>query len=623
MCGIAGIFSFDKRIVSEEIIKKMTSLMSHRGPDDEGFFFGSKIGLGHRRLSIIDLTKSGRQPMSDRRRKMWIVFNGEIYNYIELREELKKLGSVFSSNTDTEVILEAYRCWGEKCLNKFNGMWAFAIWDEEKQELFCSRDRFGIKPFYYFFDKRGFIFASEIKPILSVIGCTQANDKLIYDFLKFGMLDHSDETFFNDIRKLSPGTWMKVKNGRIIATERYWDLVVSDEIDSKGILLKDESDVFLKLFFDAVNIRIRSDVPIGSCLSGGLDSSSIVCVANYFINHEGSIKIEDVQKTFSACFDERNYDEREYINSVIKTTGAENIKVFPNLNDFKKYLDQMIWCQEEPFAGTGIISQWLVFQAAKEKHVTVLLDGQGSDEYLCGYRKFYFFYLRKLLEEKKYFSFINEFFAFFSSLDVLRTINAKVGLRYFGLGKKIMAVDDFLDLSFAKDFIDRKLNFSYKKNFGSRIVEDITKWSLPVLLRYEDKNSMAHSLETRLPFLDYRLVQRVADAPIKFKMKNGFTKIILRQAMRGILPEKIRKRKSKLGFSTPEEEWIKIIIPEMKNVFENSLFIQKYADIKSLVKACDVKSNMKFGINSRIIFRFYILELWGRRFMINHENQFK
>jgi len=186
-----------------------------------------------------------------------------------------------------------------------------------------------------------------------------------------------------------------------------------------------------------------------------------------------------------------------------------------------------------------------------------------------------------------------------------------------------MAVDDFLNLSFAKNFIDRKLNFSYKKNFGSRIVEDITKWSLPVLLRYEDKNSMAHSLETRLPFLDYRLVQRVADAPIKFKMKNGFTKIILRQAMRGILPEKIRKRKSKLGFSTPEEEWIKIIIPEMKNVFENSLFIKKYADIKSLVKACDVKSNMKFGINSRIIFRFYILELWGRRFMINHENQFK
>jgi len=617
MCGIAGIINFQDSGAPSNEIGKMTDLMGHRGPDGQGFFCDSGVALGHRRLAIVDLSPLGHQPMPNASKRFWIVFNGEIYNHIELRLELEGIGYSFVSGTDTEVILNAHEEWGIDCLNKFNGMWAFAIWDNKKKELFCSRDRFGVKPFYYFVDKKKFVFASEIKPILGHIPSVIANDKLIYDFLCCGMIDHTDETFFDNVKKISPGTWMTVSRDGDIATGRYWDFSVSDKIDFPRNYSSNYSSDFRDLFFDAVDIRLRSDVPVGSCLSGGLDSSSVVCAISKILGKRGVKSIGKIQKTFSSCFADKKFDEREYIEEVIKLTGAEKNEIFPMGEDFVKEFHKIMWHQEEPFLGTGIFAQWRVFKMAREKNVIVLLDGQGSDEYLCGYRKFYLFYLRKLLIEKKYLDFANESIRFFSSTEILKTLNIKKGLRYFDWGKKMLKLDNFLALQFKNNFLNRKIDFGFNENLGERIKSDLTRWSLPVLLRYADKNSMAHSLEARFPFLDYRLIEQAAKLPLNSKMKNGVNKALLRDAMRAVLPDKVRNRKSKLGFSTPEDEWMRqIMIKNIKATFEKCSFIDRYANMPNIIKECDRICSGSM-LNSGIIFRFYVLEIWASIFFDN------
>ncbi|MDD5625829.1 MAG: asparagine synthase (glutamine-hydrolyzing) [Patescibacteria group bacterium] len=621
MCGIVGIFYHrNNSSVDESALIKARDTMVHRGPDDAGIYISSNkiLGLGHRRLSIIDLSPAGHQPMANKDETSWITFNGEIYNFIEIREELEKIGHQFKSNSDTEVVLHAYEEWGEECLNKFNGMWAFAIWDNKKQELFCSRDRFGVKPFYYYYDNQKIIFGSEIKAILEYDIHREPNDKLIYDFLKFGILDHTDETFFKDIKKLPAASWLKIKQNGQITIKKYWDFEISDEIDADSkINRKKNVQEFLDLFVNSVKLRLRSDVPVGSCLSGGLDSSSIVCVINNLLKKEKIPNIKERQKTFSSCFKDKRFDEREYIEEIIKNTGAEKKYIFPEPEEFLKELDHLIWHQEEPFGGTSIYAQWKVIETAG-KEVKVLLDGQGGDENLCGYRKFYIFYLRKLLQNHRYFSFINESVRFFSSIKILKTLNIKSGLKYFGLGNNLQKADNLFNPEFLKKFKDEKIIFGYQNNLGKRIKEDLTTWSLPALLRYEDKNSMAHSVEARVPFLDYRLVEKTGSLPLSFKMRNGWTKMILREAMKNILPDKIRLRKSKLGFVTPEENWFKEILKkEIESAIKNGHFISNYINKNNLTREFIKFSSGKSFLPALIFFRFYILELWGEKFILN------
>ena len=307
------------------------------------------------------------------------------------------MGHKFSSSTDTEVILSAYKEWGEGCLGRFNGMWAFAIWDAKKKELFCARDRFGVKPFYYFFDGKVFAFASEIKSLLYLGIPRKPNDTLIYDFLHYGILDHTDDTFFQGIQKLPASHWLKVKQDGRLITRRYWDFAVCDKIADNHISQDKYAEDFLQLFIDSVRIRLRSDVAVGSCLSGGLDSSSVVCVINNLLHSENIHSLGARQKTFSACFDDKGFDEREYIEEVVKKTAVEKNYIFPSPEGFLKDLDNLLWHQEEPFAAINIYTQWEVLKEAKTRGVTVILDGQGGDENLCGYRKFHIFYLNKLL----------------------------------------------------------------------------------------------------------------------------------------------------------------------------------------------------------------------------------
>jgi len=619
MCGIAGIFNLDQKPVDKKTIERMIKIMKYRGPDDEGYFIDNNIGLGHCRLSIIDLSTAGHQPMSDEDQNLWIIHNGEIYNFIELRNELEELGYRFKSNTDTEVILYSYKQWQEECLKKFNGMWAFAIWDAQRKELFCARDRFGIKPFYYFFDGKTFAFASEIKSLLEFGVLRKPNNNLIYDFIKFGILDHNNSTFFENINKLPASNWLKINLNGKFKIQKYWDFEVIDEIGNSNKNIQKQTEHFLNLFYDSVRLRLRSDVPVGSCLSGGLDSSSIVCVINDLLRQEKILNIGEHQKTFSSCFDIKRFDERNYIEEVILKIKAEKNYVFPTAEGFLKELDNLLWHQEEPFAGTSVYAQWLVLKEAKKRGITVILDGQGGDEIMCGYRKFYFFYLKKLWDNKQFFLFTKEFLKFFSSLSILKTIDIKNGLKYFKFTNKLLNIDNLLNPNFLIKNFKNDLSFGYDKNLGKRIKEDITKWSLPVLLRYEDKNSMAHSIEARLPLLDYRLVELLGKFPLSQKMKNGLTKFVLRESMKGILPNKIRLRKSKIGFDTPEDIWFRNNLKEnIKLTFKGAIFIPDYADVNKLIDYFNKFISYKTIFKAQIFFRFYILELWARKFILNN-----
>jgi asparagine synthase (glutamine-hydrolysing) len=653
MCGIVGILNFQGRPLKAGQIERMADLLAHRGPDDEGYLFVNtgtgytiarggdstpedvfvsafpyapdesrrregvltfNLAMASRRLSIFDLSPGGHQPMSSEDGRVWITYNGAVYNYKELREELRRKGHRFLSGSDTEVIIKAYQEWGTDCLGKLNGMWAFCIWDSERKHLFCARDRFGIKPFYYMLDRGRLAFASEIKSLLDLDSPWTPNDGLIYDFLRSGILDHTEETFFSGIVKLPPSHFLIVDVEGKALLRKYWEIDVSDEVEGA---LADETYAleFAEIFRDAVRLRLRSDVPVGSCLSGGLDSSSIVCVANRLLSSGSDVSSPVRQKTFSSCFEDRRFDERRYIEEVIRWTQADKHYVFPSAEAFLDDLDAVLWHQEEPFGGTSIYAQWMVMKKARDCGITVMLDGQGGDEQLGGYRKFYIFYLLKLLGSKRLNRFVPEFFRFFSSPAVLSTLNLRSGLRYFGSGSAETGRDGLLRESFKRRFRGRETDIGYQGNLGKRIWRDLFQFSLPVLLRYEDKNSMAHSIETRLPFLDYRLVEKLASFPLTQKMRNGWTKYVLRKAMTDWVPQTILQRKTKLGFDTPEEYWFRRVLrPVVEGLFKDSPFTSDYVDSKILLNHFRRYTTRVSFHHSQFFFRFFILELWARRF---------
>jgi asparagine synthase (glutamine-hydrolysing) len=655
MCGISGILQFENH-VNRDLFKEMTKIISYRGPDDEGYLFGNmnsgkwisagdkdtpesvykshlpyvpsvhlnditseiyNLALSNRRLAILDLSSAGHQPMSNDDKSIWIVHNGEIYNYREIRRELEAKGYSFTSDSDTEVIIKAYEQWKSGCLEKFNGMWAFCIWDIREKLLFCARDRFGIKPFYFFYDERYFAFGSEIKILLQMDIVRKPNDKLIYDFLKCGVLDHTAETLFEGINKLPQSHYMIIDLNGNLTVKKYWDVEVSNEIFDEHDKTK-YAEEFLDVFTDAVKLRLRSDVAIGSCLSGGLDSSSIVCVANKLMFPNSNLLAHERQISFSSCFEYRRYDEREYIEEVIKNTHSERNFVFPQPEGFIEELDNVLWHQEEPFSGPSIYAQWCLMRKARQRGVTVMLDGQGADEQLAGYRKFIIFYLLELKKNKNYLNLCKEFINFFSSYDVIKTLNVIRGLRYFNIGNRIMGIDDLLIDSFKNKCKGREIHIGYQGNLGKRMKEDLFKYSLPVMLRYEDKNSMAHSVEARLPFLDYRVVEKLASFPLTQKIRNGWTKYVLRNAMRDTLPNKILLRKSKLGFVTPEDIWFKKNINEIiMNVFDKPVFISNYVYKEKLASYFKKYLENKYFYSSSIFFRYFILEIWGKKFRLS------
>jgi asparagine synthase (glutamine-hydrolysing) len=632
MCGIAGIL--DRRTFDPALLVGMTDLIHYRGPDGFGYAFFElqnapqcfhnqpavcslkpSVGLGTRRLAILDTSAAGNQPMSIENGKFWITYNGEIYNYLEIAEELKSLGRSFHTGTDTEVILNAYAEWGANCVRKFNGMWAFAIWDTDKRSLFCSRDRFGIKPFYYLASAHSLLFSSEIKQLLIDPEVPRATfDQAILEYLTRGLVDYSDRTFFEHIRQLSPGhnlTARFTETGIEFRIEKFWDL----QIDSIPRLSDtDAAEKFDFLFRRAVRWQMRSDVPVGSCLSGGLDSSSIVSVAS---------KLTDPHNffAFSAAFDDPAFDERHFISAVVKATGIRSQIVMPEAEGFWDDLKCLIWHQDEPVGGTSIYAQWCVMRAARAASIPVLLDGQGGDETLCGYRKFYLFYLWQLFTHANP-RVLPESLAWLYNAD-LASWKWSQAKRYSPLAG--VSENSLLHRTTTDDFRAHtkslpKAEIGSGGNLRQRQRADLLRFSVPALLRYEDRNSMAHSIEARVPMLDHELAEFAVNCAPDLKLRNGWTKWILRKTMCGTLTEVVRKRKTKLGFSTPQQKWIAgdrrglmhHLIQQPQLQLHRILAVDKMArEIQSFLDGDpDSLTDME-------IFRIMNLELWAQAFNVS------
>ncbi|MDI7261499.1 MAG: asparagine synthase (glutamine-hydrolyzing) [Thermodesulfobacteriota bacterium] len=651
MCGIAGIYSYEggKR---SEWIKRMTHSLLHRGPDDEGFLAAnfesgkaypltgkeSKVPglrleefnvpvhlfLGHRRLSILDLSPSGHQPMSNEDETLWIVHNGEVYNYLEIRKELESLGHHFKSQTDTEVILHAYEEWGVDCLSRFNGMWAFAIIDLKKKRIFCSRDRAGVKPFYYLYNGKRFCFASEIKALLQIDDFyPETNEQVVADYLFSGLLDHTHETFFKNIHQLRPGEYLMAES-KGLTIKSYWDI----EVKEIHFPRKDDyAERFYELLEDSIRLRLRTDVPIGTCLSGGLDSSSIVCLASKLMFegiHIDPWLVGEKQKTFSSCFEDPTYDERRFIESVIQHTKAENNYVFPSVDAFFKEMPRLLWHQEEPFGSTSIYAQWNVMRLAKERGVTVLLDGQGGDELLAGYPPSFYALFKQTVRQVALVSLIKEIRGFLKHqgqmIDqfVPRVISSLVSNVFNPLFQHLNPGGfGWIEESFKKKYYRSVTKPNrFENELNNYLYHIFRSAALPSLLHYEDRNSMAYSIETRLPFLDYRLVEFVFGLPMEFKIRGGVTKIILRKAMEGILPEEVRNRMDKMGFVTPEADWLRTTLRDpIREIFNSKSFSERgIFNIANVHRAFQDHCNGKVD-NHSMIWRCVNLELWLRTFV--------
>ncbi|MEK6802003.1 MAG: asparagine synthase (glutamine-hydrolyzing) [Nitrospirota bacterium] len=614
MCGIAG-FVHDgvEPAAARTVVRQMVALQRHRGPDGEGFFDSHGVTLGHCRLAIIDLSDAGHQPMSDHEGRYWITFNGEIYNYLELREELRELGVRFKGRSDTEVLLAAFRQWGEKCLERLRGMFAFAIWDERTGCLFAARDRLGIKPFHYWVNGTDqFAFSSELKALLEFIPTRSANIVLAQQFIAWNLLDHEPgETMVSGIKRLIPGHALLWRQGEGLRTWRYWELKVSD--DFKVTPAREASLIgeFRHQFEETVSLHLRSDVPVGTCLSGGLDSSAIACVVSQELRRR-EVWHKDLQHTFSACFEDPALDERPFMETVVDAIDCQSHYVFPSGERLAEDLDQWIWHQEEPVGGSGVYAQYCVARLARDSGIKVLLDGQGADEQLAGYRKFILVYLRQLLKAGKYAEMVREAFSFFGRLDILRTSRFVDARRYI-----YKSLPEGADLWPGDSFPDRPGALIIGTSLGSRIESDLTRFSLPPLLRFEDRNMMAFGVESRVPFVDHLFVEWVAKLPASLRLSGGWTKRILREGLRGVLPERIRTRRSKLGFSTPEPAWLAGPLSTwIKKTLSSAHHLGSVVDLQGVGRILE-----RYNAGDRslplenLIFRLAMYESWAGQFL--------
>lgn len=666
MCGISGLLSPHAIAVSNLVA--MNTLIRHRGPDDEGYALFAKetatclagsdtiqasmhapvpwsprqhinaemseevnLAFGHRRLSIVDLSPFGHQPMSYADGRYWITYNGEVYNHLELRVELEAAGYEFLSHSDTEVILAAYDYWGEACLSRFNGMWAFAIYDTKARSLFFARDRFGVKPLYYWGAPDGALcFGSEIKQFTVYPGWkARVNGQRAYDFLVWGLTDHTDETLFDGVYQLRPGcsatldvqTWQnQMVSGRLPVSQ--WYTLTAHSFTGNFAVAAEQ---FKDKFTESVKLRLRADVPVGSCLSGGLDSSSIVCTANELLREQDA---HALQRTFSACAEVERFDERKWIDEVVRKTGVDAYYIYPSLDKLFDESPSITWHQDEPYGSTSIYAQWNVFRLAAGNDVKVMLDGQGADEQLAGYHGYFAPRFVNLFRKGKWLTLWHE----------MRMTKSQHGYSMFRLMTSMASV---LLPRGAKDILRRAsgrnhtspawLNMSalgavpddpFARSGGctdtirSLSMAQLTATNLQMLLHWEDRNSMAHSIESRVPFLDYRLVEFVLSLPDEYKLSCGITKRVQRAGMSGILPDMIRDRTDKLGFVTPEEVWVKQQAPDifrakLDRAIEASHGILKPEAHNTLEAMISGKQSFNFGI-----WRMISFGEWVERFSV-------
>ena len=585
MCGIAGYIDL-RRKTATHILQDMTDLVKHRGPDDEGYtlFEGSNIqmcfgketisqiknrqdfssiekqkekfyfmGLGHRRLSIIDLSEHGHQPMADEGQELFLTYNGEIYNYIEIKKELKEKGYQFTTTADSEVILNAYKEWGENCVKKFNGMWAFAIYDRKRQCLFCSRDRLGVKPFYYYYnDQKGlFVFGSELKQIIAHPEIKrEINAEILAVNMVLGISDYDNETLIKDVHLLGAGENMIlsfVDTLKMEKKDKYWDLA------DRVYALQSENYVDLvgEMLESSVCLRLRSDAKLGALLSGGLDSSALVTLISNHI---------DGLETFTSCYhDSPENDEKYFAQLINKNSGCVENLVYPECKDIQKDFERIVW-HTEGISSYTLIGTDKVIRAAREKGIKVILNGQAGDETMFGYERYYAFYYFELLKRLKWGTFFREF-KLGSEHSKLTMKEMMQYLLYF----KNPSLRSHLKIKQIKDYCTQDLLKNYQLNQVKKFIaptnleelqyNELRHVQLTHILRWDDRLYMANSVESRVPFVDYRFVELAANIPNQKKIENGYTKALVRKYMDDKMPKEVTWRTNKMGFGAPTNRW--------------------------------------------------------------------
>jgi asparagine synthase (glutamine-hydrolysing) len=562
MCGFAALVRLDKAEADREAVARMAAAISHRGPDDSGSYFEGPVGLGFRRLSILDLTPTGHQPMATADGRFVIVFNGEIYNYVELRRELSALGYRFRSTGDTETLLYAYAHWGPDCLPKLNGMWAFVIYDRPARKLFGSRDRFGIKPLYRYQSGGVAMFASEIKAIrASDLYRGNINWTVAGDFLLRGRLDQTGDSFYRDICSVPPGAAFELGLDGHYREWRFWSL---DALPSTEV--RDPAEAFAECFEDAVRVHMRSDVAVGVDLSGGLDSTSIIC---------SSARLRAAERAtgplMAFCYQAPEFDESTYIRDTLKQTGATIVNLETSPESLWDDLSSMLWYQDEPVHSMTPLIGYQLMRLTARHGLKVILNGQGADETIGGYPSYFRDYWYTLLRtgrmpeawrevgEYARAHGENRFRLVLAQLRHLLQTRMRSMAAYRSTVRwvewhRLRATNPWFDgdllRTLQRDARDRK------PDLDSVLREAVEVSPLPLYLRVEDRNSMAHSVEVRLPFLDYRLVTLLFKLAPEWHLRGPWNKFVLREAMRGRIPESVRSRLDKMGFPLPEQEWL-------------------------------------------------------------------
>lgn len=627
MCGIAGILHGDqRRPVDERRLEVMAATLRHRGPEDEGIHVDGNLGLAHRRLSIIDLSEQGRQPMSNEDGSVWLVFNGAIYNYLELRQRLIAKGHRFRSHTDTEVIVHLYEEEGEDCVHQLNGMFAFAIWDAQKRRLFAARDRFGVKPFYHVEREGTFAFASEIKALVrSGLVEPQLDRRGIADYMTF-QLTLGSKTLFEGVNELLPAHVLTVDADGVVSTRRYWDLDFTIDMETSRETFESR---LLQLVEDSVRLQLRADVPVGAHLSGGLDSSVVTSLAAQLLGAPLS--------TFSGGFHEsEKFDETRYARIVAQTSGTDHHEVFPGPQDFVDVMPGLMYHMDQPAAGPGVFPQLLLSRLARE-HVKVVLGGQGGDEIFGGYTRYLIAYLEQSIkggiegtqEDDKY------VVTFESILPNLRQIDGYQPLlrqfwsdgvfdaedrRYLRLIDRSSAMKAYINPDLLPQPGEYDLFAEYRELFHAAncrsLINKMTRFDmltlLPSLLHVEDRTSMSVSLESRVPLLDHRIAELVASMPPKIKYKGGESKHIFRNVAKHIVPPEISDRKDKMGFPVPLSEWLRR--GPVREFVRDSLLGEQVRR-RGLVQV-DAVENLLDGERSfgRGVWGLLSLELWQQAF---------
>lgn len=653
MCGINGIFTREKGADILSVGSRMNALIQHRGPDDEGLVLFSSnrasplasaksigkvedvnylnysheshsnsIGwFGHQRLSILDLSELGHEPMADETGNYWLTYNGEVYNYIELREELKKQGVVFRSNSDAEVVLKAFIHWGEKCLDRFNGMWAFVIYNIETQVVFAARDRFGVKPFYFLKNDKTFAFSSEQKAlVMSGLIPRKINKSAAFDYLAFANLESDPQGMFEGVIELEPGFKLTFdyKNWKL-ETNQYYDLTFTKKNEKINPVKESEYvEQLTQLFKNAVDLRLRSDVAVGACLSGGIDSSAIVT--------QMAELVKDQIYTYTASSKQKEFDESHFADIVNKKVGAKKNHIYPQSDELLKDLEELIYSQDIPLFSTSTYAQFRVMKKVKETGVKVVLDGQGGDELFGGYLPYHINLwmddlrsgnITRLVSEVKSFDSLNSGLQFFT----------KQYLKYYGIKKmpsflfkrltqKVQQEHQYIAGDLLNGF--GKSGFQKAKSKPPKSLNGILKHEfyntrLKQYLKCEDRCSMWHGIEARTPFSDdINLIEYTFQIPGAYKIQKGIKKYLLKEATEHLLPSEIYNRKDKMGYITPNNQWIFEIKDELRKYFTPDL--EEYINVSSLLKDYDQFFNQVGTPENQRLFKFIAFAVWKKSY---------